>query len=495
MKRYCGGSETSPHLFQSHLSSLTDLLLIVGDVRGNGLYLPPTPLLSPPLRAQLSVLSQCSESVPGPAKPLTPPRIPSLGFLARDVPTLQLLDNIGDKQQSLRSQGGGGAEVLYEPSRSGKRRCMASANAFIAARPPPLVLESFPKPQHWCAIAESPCAHLDSPFFPLSTLPSTWLPDSEGLAQESGGMALWPSMMMSPVESEMMEQVEMSQETTLSSQESAWANQSDTSYFDFPSEVMPLNPSFTPTAELSDEAAVLRGTGEISPEILMSMMEAELNAIKQKYAPFCQPSTMNPKELHTPLVRPISTSKPPSMMMTTMAPLPTPALDPIQPTGILPARNTKKRSKKCTERIPRPPNPFILYRADHQGEVSRANLALSVQDISRRLGAMWRSASREIKQRYRKLADEKKREHSVNYPGYKYRPNPPRKSRNRRKEGRTVTEQVERRVSVDEGSELEGLRVYDFTMFNVMEEREALWGEEEVEGALVEDGVIPVLML
>jgi hypothetical protein len=66
------------------------------------------------------------------------------------------------------------------------------------------------------------------------------------------------------------------------------------------------------------------------------------------------------------------------------------------------------------EKIPRPPNAFILFRADMSREYPKKG--------SREYGLMWRNASPSVRARYERLAAEKKKEHEIKYPDYKYCP-------------------------------------------------------------------------
>ncbi|TFK25502.1 hypothetical protein FA15DRAFT_755736 [Coprinopsis marcescibilis] len=74
---------------------------------------------------------------------------------------------------------------------------------------------------------------------------------------------------------------------------------------------------------------------------------------------------------------------------------------------------------------PRPPNAWILYRSDKlkqlpepaKGEPKRAQA-----DVSRLISTMWRNESDATRAYYEQLADLRKAEHSLMYPGYRYVP-------------------------------------------------------------------------
>ncbi|KAL9939756.1 hypothetical protein V8E36_001573 [Tilletia maclaganii] len=87
-------------------------------------------------------------------------------------------------------------------------------------------------------------------------------------------------------------------------------------------------------------------------------------------------------------------------------------------------------STKSPPRIPRPPNCFMLYRADKARIL--ANEVKSDRQLSeprpsrgeptRRISQMWKDESPAVRQYYQQLAEQKKLEHVEQYPGYKYQP-------------------------------------------------------------------------
>ncbi|KAF9261283.1 HMG-box, partial [Marasmius fiardii PR-910] len=68
--------------------------------------------------------------------------------------------------------------------------------------------------------------------------------------------------------------------------------------------------------------------------------------------------------------------------------------------------------------IPRPPNAFILYRAVMLRQLSKKPQSALSQEI----GKMWKSLDAEERRKWYDLAEEAKQQHSLAYPGYKYRP-------------------------------------------------------------------------
>ncbi|KAK5111468.1 hypothetical protein LTR62_004920 [Meristemomyces frigidus] len=76
-----------------------------------------------------------------------------------------------------------------------------------------------------------------------------------------------------------------------------------------------------------------------------------------------------------------------------------------------------------TEKVPRPPNAFIIYRMMNSAELAKESGARSnAMTISAIAGKRWRSLSQEERARYEDLAAVAKAEHALKYPGYKYDP-------------------------------------------------------------------------
>nr|GAT57678.1 predicted protein [Mycena chlorophos] len=67
---------------------------------------------------------------------------------------------------------------------------------------------------------------------------------------------------------------------------------------------------------------------------------------------------------------------------------------------------------------PRPPNAWILYRADKAKEIGRKAQA----DVSREISLLWRNERPEIRAEYERRADIKKAEHQLMYPQYRFQP-------------------------------------------------------------------------
>lgn len=80
--------------------------------------------------------------------------------------------------------------------------------------------------------------------------------------------------------------------------------------------------------------------------------------------------------------------------------------------------------KNESQRIPRPPNAFILYRSHMTGKLPPPSPGTYWKqgDISRMVSELWHNESKEVKAEYQQLAHIKKLEHEAKYPGYKYSP-------------------------------------------------------------------------
>ena len=77
------------------------------------------------------------------------------------------------------------------------------------------------------------------------------------------------------------------------------------------------------------------------------------------------------------------------------------------------------------KRPPRPPNAWIIYRSAKVREMSSENPGQprKVQaDVSREISERWRTESPEVKAHYERLADEKKAEHQLLFPNYRFQP-------------------------------------------------------------------------
>ncbi|KAJ8094023.1 hypothetical protein PM082_009912 [Marasmius tenuissimus] len=97
----------------------------------------------------------------------------------------------------------------------------------------------------------------------------------------------------------------------------------------------------------------------------------------------------------------------------------------------MPATHNVK-STNATGRIPRPANPFILFRRD---ALENGWVKLTYSDpqtgkekkkrqstLSKEIGALWTGMAQDVKKRYQDLAEQARSEHKRLYPDYQYRP-------------------------------------------------------------------------
>lgn len=73
-------------------------------------------------------------------------------------------------------------------------------------------------------------------------------------------------------------------------------------------------------------------------------------------------------------------------------------------------------------RIPRPLNSFMTYRKVKQHEVIKKCPEADNRDISRIVASWWNQEPEHEKEKWRKMAEEGKRQHAMMFPGYKYCP-------------------------------------------------------------------------
>ncbi|KAJ1325073.1 HMG box factor [Microdochium nivale] len=78
----------------------------------------------------------------------------------------------------------------------------------------------------------------------------------------------------------------------------------------------------------------------------------------------------------------------------------------------------------CTKapKVPRPRNAFILYRQHHQANVASNNPGLANPEISKLIGEQWRDQADDVKDSWKRLAEEEKIRHQQQYPDYRYQP-------------------------------------------------------------------------
>ncbi|PGG95037.1 hypothetical protein AJ79_10305 [Helicocarpus griseus UAMH5409] len=141
--------------------------------------------------------------------------------------------------------------------------------------------------------------------------------------------------------------------------------------------------------------------------------------------------------------------------------MPTPALDGVVDAAVAqvmpmiatdnepdasPSPKANKPAHGKPEKIPRPPNAFILYRQHHHPLVKASHPEYHNNEISVLLGNKWKAESAETKAHFKALADEMKIQHAKDHPNYQYAPRRPsekkRRSTSRRHLGQNESHMV-----------------------------------------------------
>nr|GAT48971.1 predicted protein [Mycena chlorophos] len=97
---------------------------------------------------------------------------------------------------------------------------------------------------------------------------------------------------------------------------------------------------------------------------------------------------------------------------------------PIEIDAAIPPPSTKKHA---AGHIPRPRNAFILFRSDYARKQQLSSALTNVErenqnDLSRSVGRVWRAMSDAERAPWHVMAEEEKKRHAAQYPGYKYAP-------------------------------------------------------------------------
>ncbi|TFK75332.1 hypothetical protein BDN72DRAFT_787252 [Pluteus cervinus] len=90
----------------------------------------------------------------------------------------------------------------------------------------------------------------------------------------------------------------------------------------------------------------------------------------------------------------------------------------------MPGPERTLKDKGSAPQPPRPPNAWILYRSDKLRELppSTPNQRMVQADVSRLISTMWKSEAEDVRAEYERRADQKKAEHALRYPNYRYQP-------------------------------------------------------------------------
>lgn len=114
----------------------------------------------------------------------------------------------------------------------------------------------------------------------------------------------------------------------------------------------------------------------------------------------------------------------PAEMLQTVIPVSAPSM-PVQVTGSSQSSSTSTSllsSVGREEKVPRPPNSFMLYRKEKQALLRSTDGSLTNTVISKRVGEMWANESEEVKDAFASLAQAAKEEHALRHPNYKFMP-------------------------------------------------------------------------
>ncbi|KZZ87685.1 mating type transcriptional activator [Ascosphaera apis ARSEF 7405] len=97
--------------------------------------------------------------------------------------------------------------------------------------------------------------------------------------------------------------------------------------------------------------------------------------------------------------------------------------------------STSSKSDKAVhikrQKIPRPPNAFILYRQRYHPVVKAEHPEFHNNQISILLGKQWKAESMETKAEFKAMAEDIKRKHAEEYPNYQYAPRKPSERKRR----------------------------------------------------------------
>ena len=97
---------------------------------------------------------------------------------------------------------------------------------------------------------------------------------------------------------------------------------------------------------------------------------------------------------------------------------------------------------RAPDYIPRPPNSFMLYRSDFVKKgLIPSNIESQQQTLSVLASKCWKRLGAEERGIWVELAEKRKREHSIRYPAFAYKPSPKRHIKPRR-QSRTREQQV-----------------------------------------------------
>ena len=84
--------------------------------------------------------------------------------------------------------------------------------------------------------------------------------------------------------------------------------------------------------------------------------------------------------------------------------------------------STKVGKVSNTRHIARPPNCFMIWSTEMRKKIAETTPHILTTDISKYLGQLWMSMSKDYQLHYKLKAEQVKHEHTLTNPGYKYTP-------------------------------------------------------------------------
>ncbi|KAK3700397.1 hypothetical protein LTR37_016008 [Vermiconidia calcicola] len=83
------------------------------------------------------------------------------------------------------------------------------------------------------------------------------------------------------------------------------------------------------------------------------------------------------------------------------------------------------------DKVPRPPNAFIIYRQEWHPKVVKEKPDLHNNSISVIIGRKWKAETEAVRNEYKRKAEDAKRQHAIDHPGYQYQPRKPSEKKKR----------------------------------------------------------------
>ncbi|MBW0460473.1 hypothetical protein O181_000188 [Austropuccinia psidii MF-1] len=168
-----------------------------------------------------------------------------------------------------------------------------------------------------------------------------------------------------------------------------------------------------------------------------------------------------PSNLDFPLPLPLLPTPPSASNASHQERLPSAEVDTPNATKILEIQAkeetiTNKKEDNDEERLPRPPNSWILYRSDKIIQMRALNHGLAQSVLSKEIAARWHNEDPEVKKEYEKKAEIIKAEHAIKYPHYKYNPRRKKQAQNNKEHDQTPEAKARKPRKSSKTSSIEG---------------------------------------